>query len=97
MRFYPREGTLRCSSCAGSFGIQEPGIDLPPGVLMALRHAIYADFKKLFSFSLAAESQPLLARASQEYTLSVLERGSRTLDFFWDVYMPDKPIKTETV
>ena len=80
MLFFPREGTICCASCAA----QEPvgAMALSPGVLTALRHTIYADFEKLFSFSLRPEGLKALAAVSERYTLCTLERGFQTLDFF---------------
>lgn len=80
MLFYPREGALCCPDCAREHG----GAPLPlgPGVLTALRHTIYADFEKLFSFTLPPAGQKALAAASERYTLCTLDRGFRTLDFF---------------
>lgn len=80
MLFYPREGILSCPECA-----KEPGgapMALAPGVLTALRHTIYADFEKLFSFQLPPAGLKALAAASERYLLCTLERGFQTLDFF---------------
>ncbi len=92
MWFYPREGVISCPECGRREPLHSPYRALPPGVLMALRHTIYADLEKLFGFSLSAGGQKLLAKASEEYTLSTLERGFKTLDFFHDVYLePEEP------
>lgn len=80
MLFYPREGRLACPACgAGRGGAPMP---LGRGVLTALRHTIYADFERLFSFTLPEAGQKALAAASERYTLCTLERGFQTLDFF---------------
>ena len=80
MLFYPREGAICCPECAREHG----GAPMPlgPGVLTALRHTIYADFEKLFSFTLPPAGQKALAAASERYMLCTLDRSFRTLDFF---------------
>ena len=80
MLFYPREGFLSCPDCSGEYGGSP--IPLGPGVLTALRHTIYADFEKLFSFRLPPAGLKALAAASERYTLCTLDRGFQTLDFF---------------
>lgn len=80
MFFLPRSGRIFCGDCYHSDG--EPAIPLGRGVLTALRHTIYAEFDKLFSFQLPAEGLEQLARASEAYTLCRLERGFTTLDFY---------------
>ena len=80
MYFLPGSGRIFCGGC------YRPGvkaaIPLGRGVLTALRHTIYADFEKLFSFQLPEEGLRQLARASEAYTLCRLERGFTTLDFY---------------
>ena len=51
------------------------------GVTTALRHTIYADFNKVFSFTLPAKDLEALAKASERYLLNTVERGFATLDF----------------
>ena len=80
MFFLPRSGRIFCGECYRPDG--EPAIPLGRGVLTALRHTIYAEFDKLFSFQLPEEALEQLAKASEAYTLCRLERGFTTLDFY---------------
>ncbi len=94
MWFYPREGVIYCPDCGRKAALRSPYCILSPGVLMALRHTIYADMEKLFGFSLSASGRKQLAKASEEYTLNTLERGFRTLDFFHHVFADSpEPVK----
>ena len=50
--------------------------------MTAMRHIVYVDFEKLFSFSLPEDGLKQLAKASERYLLATLGRGFQTLDFF---------------
>ncbi len=80
MIFIPKTGKLFCSECArknGAFGIVAP-----ISVITALRHTFYADFEKLFSFSLGEDSLKLLNVISESYLSSITEKDYLTLQFF---------------
>ena len=80
MLFLPRSGTLLCADCARNLG--EEAIPLEKGMVTALRHSIYADFDKLFSFSLPPEGLKQAAKASERYVVHTLQRGFSTLEFY---------------
>lgn len=75
------EGVLHCAACRGGMG---EGISMPlsPGALAALRHIVYGDPKRLFSFSLEGDGMRLLGNTAEAFLLTQLERGFRTLDFY---------------
>ncbi|MEG1773768.1 MAG: DNA repair protein RecO, partial [Oscillospiraceae bacterium] len=50
MRFCIESGELLCGRCAAE---PDTAMILPSGVLAAMRHILYSDFEKLFSFSLS--------------------------------------------
>jgi DNA repair protein RecO (recombination protein O) len=79
-RFDISGGLLYCGKCvpAGSGCCMH----LAPGVLMALRHVLYGDPKRLFSFSLEPEEMGVFGKASEEFLLSQLERSFPTLEFY---------------
>lgn len=85
MYFLPKSGTLLCEDC---FDDSEEAIKIGTGVLTALRHSIYAEPKKLFSFNLSDESLRLYELCCEQYVLSTLEHGFKTLNFY-------KTIRTE--
>lgn len=80
-RLHLREGVLHCAACRGGVG---EGISMPltPGVLSALRHVVYGDPKRLFSFQLPPEGRQQMADVCEAFVLTQLERGFRTLDFY---------------
>ena len=71
-------GTLACRGCMG-VGNAMP---LTRGTLAAIRHVLYGDSKRLYSFSLEAEDQRCFSRASEAYVRAMLDRDFRTLDFY---------------
>ena len=81
MYFLPRQGKLLCEGCRGP-GDGEPAYLLHGGALTALRHTIYAEFPKLFSFRLSPGAEREFAAASEGYVLETLQRGFQTLDFY---------------
>ena len=80
MSFFPADGTLLCGDCAGITKARRIVTGL--GVTAAMRHCVYAEFDKLFAFTVAESSLPILEKAAEEYSLSKLERGFTTLDFY---------------
>lgn len=79
MYFLPNTGVLECQSChAKSLG----GIALDVSALTALRHTIYADDNKLFSFSLPQSGLDLLNACSESYLKYKFEKDFKTLNFY---------------
>ena len=71
-------GEVCCARCAGG-GLAMP---LGEGGLAALRHILWCDPRRLYSFTLDRESLGLLGHAAEAYTAARLERGFGTLDFY---------------
>ena len=65
-----------------------PLVPLAPGVFQAMRHILYSDFDKLFSFRLGEESLAQLAAASEAYLLAQVERVLPALNFYKTVCLP---------
>lgn len=80
MVFVPSKRKLYCKDCADKLKIS--GITMQKSIVTALRHTIYADFEKLFSFSLSQDSLKLLNVATESYLSSITERDFMTLQFF---------------
>lgn len=86
-RFHLREGVLHCARCRAEVG---EGISLPvsAAVLAAIRHIVYGQPKRLFSFRLAKAALEQLSGLCEAYLLTQLERGFRTLDFYKQMTLP---------
>ena len=80
MVFVPHTGKLYCAACADRLGIQ--GARLPIAAVTALRHTVYADFDKLFSFSLKEELLTPLSLASERYVAYMTQKDYPTLQFY---------------
>lgn len=87
MYFLPHSGVIVCGDCYAPQQ-QEPALPLPRGVITALRHTVYADFDKLFSFRLAEDGLRLLADASEQYLLCTVQRRFATLEFYHQMTRP---------
>ena len=80
MYFLPQSGVLRCKDCFE--GANEPYIALPPGVLTAMRHIVFSDFNKLYSFSLPEDALKILNAATESYVVHTLHTVPKTLEFY---------------
>lgn len=80
MYFLPRSGMLECLSCREK--ISERAVELNPSTLTALRHTVYADDDKLFSFALSQEGLDVLNEASERYLKYRFEKDFKTLTFY---------------
>ncbi len=80
MFFLPRKGLIYCADCFHASA--EPAVKLSRGALTGLRHIIYADFEKLFSFSMSPQGLNELSNASEQYILCTIERSFNTLEFY---------------
>ncbi len=83
MVFLPASGVIYCSDCYHN--ATEFAFHVTPGIMTALRHTIYADFDKVFSFQLPLQGQRQLAEITEAYLLQTLERRFTTLDFYHQV------------
>ena len=79
MAFFPQTGTIECADCHGA---RTDGIMLSEAALTALRHTVYSDDDKLFSFALSDEGLEQLNRASEAYLQFRFEKEFKTLNFY---------------
>lgn len=79
MYFIPRTGQIKCANCG--IGGNEFGVELGRGAMTAMRHSVYSEPKKLFSFSLSEQSLNQFSKASENFVLSRLEKSLTTLEF----------------
>ena len=80
MYFLPKLGMLECADCHNKNG--EIAIGLNTSALTALRHTVYADDDKLFSFSLSLQGLEVLNQASESYLKYRFEKDFKTLTFY---------------
>lgn len=73
------QGTVHCAACRRGGGLSLP---LTEGGLAALRRALCAHPKRLYSFSLDQTSLVALDHASEAFVAAQLERSFRTLDYY---------------
>lgn len=82
MFFLPQSAQLACGECVRSFPADQVRLPLGRGVLAAMRHILYSEAEKLFSFSLPGPALARLEEVCECYTVTQLERRFDTLDFY---------------
>ncbi len=83
MFFLPKRSVLYCGNCY--IPTREFACHMGKGVMTALRHTVYANFDKLFSFQLQSQGQRQLAHITEQYLTQTLERRFMTLDFYHQI------------
>ena len=78
-RFHLTEGVLHCAACPAGAG---EDLHLTAGALAAMRHIVYGNPGRLFSFRVDGESLACLGRVCEGFLTTQLDRGFRTLDFY---------------
>lgn len=81
MYFILSDGSIRCRDCFMK-APRNTSVAIDRGVLSALRHTVYAEDKKLFSFSLSDKGLEKLNYITESYVCRVLERDFQTLHFY---------------
>lgn len=78
MFFDLANGNIYCSSC------NENGDNMPINktVLSAMRHIVYSEFSKLYSFSVPQTDAKYLSGITEKYILKKTEQNFKTLNFF---------------
>ena len=80
MYFLPQSGTVECGNCYKKGG--EYAVMLNSSAMTALRHTIYAEDKKLFSFALPDRELEMVNQASESYLKYMFEKDFKTLNFY---------------
>ena len=85
------QGVLRCAKC----GVKESALSMPlcQSSLAALRHILYGDPKRLYSFKLGDDALRRLSGAAEAFAAAQLERGFKTLDFYKSLQSVEMPSK----
>ena len=78
--FSPRGGAVYCAHCRGASS--SAVTPLLPETLAAMRHIVYGDPKRLFSFQLDPKGLDCLSRVCERFLLTQLDRGFNTLVFY---------------
>lgn len=79
--FAPAAGVVYCGECLPKVMGEEP-LALSPGVFEGMRHILYSEFGRLFSFRLPEKGLEELEKASEAYLLAQVERMLPALEFY---------------
>ena len=80
--FSIEEGLCLCKKCRKA---PDGGFYLPPPVVSSLRHIIFSDRKKIFSFNISLDNLNILARFCEVYFLYHIGRSFKTLEFYQSI------------
>lgn len=79
--YFLLSGQLLCKDCFEKSPVPQ-SVRISSGLTMALRHLVFAEDKKLFSFSLSDESLKKLSSITEEYLSRKVDRNFSTLQFY---------------
>jgi DNA repair protein RecO (recombination protein O) len=75
-------GEIVCGNCKTTGDISGSFLELDKTTFAAMRHLVYSDLERLFSFSLPIEHAKYLSFVTERYLLAQTEHRFKTLDFF---------------
>ncbi len=79
--YFLLSGQIFCKECFEKSPLPQ-GVRISKSVALALRHLVFSEDKKLFSFSLSESSLKLLSDITEEYLSRKVERSFATLQFY---------------
>lgn len=75
-------GDMLCNDCKASAAVQGSFAELDRTTFAAMRHIVYSDFKRLYSFSLPPQNARYLSFVTERYLSAQTDHRFKTLDFF---------------
>jgi DNA repair protein RecO (recombination protein O) len=75
-------GDMLCNKCKSASAVQGSFVELDKTTFAAMRHIVYSEFSKLYSFTLPSQNAKYLSFVTERYLLAQTERRFKTLDFF---------------
>lgn len=75
-------GDMLCNTCKANSGNGGQFAELDKTTFAAMRHIVYSDFSKLYSFTLPPENARYLSFVTERFLIAQTERKYKTLDFF---------------
>ncbi len=79
--YFLLSGQLYCKDCFEKFPLPQ-GVKITKSLSLALRHLVFAEDKKLFSFTLSKASLIRLSEITEEYLSRKVEKNFQTLQFY---------------
>lgn len=75
-------GDIVCETCKAFSGSGGSFVELDRTTFTAMRHIVYSDLSKLFSFAIPHENAKYLSFVTERYLLAQTAQKFKTLDFF---------------
>lgn len=97
MYFFPYEAQLVCGDCLKDSGensldgTEQVKFSVPSAVLHAMRHIIYSDEDRVFSFNLSGKALEQLNFITENYTLIHTDTRFKSLEFYNQMKLAELP------
>ncbi len=78
-------GDMLCAECKSASAVQGQFAELDKTTFAAMRHILYSDFSKIFSFSLPLQNARYLSFVTERYLLAQTDRKFKTLEFLHSI------------
>lgn len=75
-------GDMLCNTCKAATAAQGSFAELDKTTFAAMRHIVYSDFTKLYSFTLPRDNARYLSFVTERYLSAQTDRRFKTLEFF---------------
>ncbi len=75
-------GDMLCNTCKANTETRGTFAELDKTTFAAMRHIVYSDFERLYSFTLPPENARYLSFVTERFVMSQTERKYKTLEFF---------------
>ena len=75
-------GDMLCNGCKSAEPINGQFAELDKTTFAAMRHIVYSDIKRLYSFSLPPQNARYLSFVTERYLMAQTDRKFKTLEFF---------------
>ncbi len=75
-------GDMLCNGCKSAESVGGQFAELDKTTFAAMRHIVYSDFERLYSFSLPPENARYLSFVTERYLMAQTDRKFKTLEFF---------------
>ena len=80
------ESCIVCGECSEEYSHSSSGLTpLTPALLYAMRHMVFSPVDKIYKIEIGAEDLRILSGITEKYLLKQLDRGFRSLDYYYSV------------
>ena len=87
MYFDNENACIVCGDCLGEYGRAPYELDaLTPSLVYSMRHIVFSPVDKIYKIDVAGDDIRTLSGLTEKYLLKQLDRGFRSLDYYYSVH-----------